>query len=123
HRPPPSRHRRRGAGAGEGAALMLAGMSLGTDIKRYSRGVMPRVAIGAIIFLPLMYGALYLWAFWNPFAEVNRIPAAVVNLDAGATVEGQSLDAGDQVVDQLVGSGQLDLTKATPDEASKGIDE
>ncbi|MDN5760172.1 MAG: YhgE/Pip family protein, partial [Tomitella sp.] len=101
---------------------MLAGMSLGTDIKRYSRGALPRIAIGAIVFLPLMYGALYLWAFWNPFAAVNKIPAAVVNLDTGTTVEGKPLDAGDQVVQQLVGSHQLDLAEVSAQEAHDGIE-
>lgn len=100
---------------------MLAGMSLGTDIKRYSRGVMPRVAIIAIIFLPLMYGALYLWAFWNPFNEVDQIPAALVNSDRGAEVEGEKLNAGDQVVDALLESKQLDLTVVDHDEAMHGL--
>src|SRR5699024_11101275 len=119
-RPPPAHRGRRGAREGrtcEGtAALMLAGMSLGTDITRYSRGVMPRVAIIAIIFLPLMYGALYLWAFWNPFNEVDQIPAALVNSDRGAEVEGEKLNAGDQVVDALLESKQLDLTVVDHDE-------
>jgi putative membrane protein len=37
---------------------MLAGMSLGTDLKRYSRGTMPRLALITIILLPLLYGAM-----------------------------------------------------------------
>jgi putative membrane protein len=35
---------------------MLAGMSLGTDLKRYSRGVLPRVALLTVILMPLLYG-------------------------------------------------------------------
>ena len=41
--------------------IMLAGMSLGTDLKRYSRGLMPRIALITIIVMPLLYGAMYLW--------------------------------------------------------------
>lgn len=37
---------------------MLAGMSLGTDLKRYPRGTMPRLALITIILLPLLYGAM-----------------------------------------------------------------
>lgn len=59
--------------------MVLAGMSLGTDLKRYSRGLMPRIALVTIILMPLLYGAMYLWAFWNPFAEVNKVPVALVN--------------------------------------------
>ena len=62
-------------------------MSLGTDLKRYSRGTLPRVAIITVVLLPLLYGAMYLWAFWNPFAEVNKVPVALVNADRGAVVD------------------------------------
>ncbi len=39
---------------------MLAGMSLGADLKRYSRGVLPRIALLTAIVMPLLYGAMYL---------------------------------------------------------------
>lgn len=100
---------------------MLAGMSLGTDLKRYSRGTMPRLALITIIVLPLLYGAMYLWAFWNPFAAIDKIPVAIVNQDTGATVSGDQLHAGDQVTRALVDSGQLDLHQVSEDEAAKGV--
>ncbi|OBG04350.1 YhgE/Pip domain-containing protein [Mycolicibacter sinensis] len=100
---------------------MLAGMSLGTDLKRYSRGTMPRVALITIIVLPLLYGAMYLWAFWNPFAAIDKIPVALVNEDTGATVSGNQLHAGDEVTRALVDSGQLDLHRVSESDAAKGV--
>ncbi|MGV0627262.1 YhgE/Pip family protein [Mycolicibacter minnesotensis] len=100
---------------------MLAGMSLGTDLKRYSRGTMPRLALITIIVLPLLYGAMYLWAFWNPFAAIDKIPVAIVNEDTGATVSGDQLRAGDEVTRALVDSGQLDLHQVSQSEAAKGV--
>ncbi|MEB3021951.1 YhgE/Pip domain-containing protein [[Mycobacterium] crassicus] len=100
---------------------MLAGMSLGTDLKRYSRGTMPRLALITIIVLPLLYGAMYLWAFWNPFAAIDKIPVALVNEDTGATVSGNPLHAGDEVTRALVDSGQLDLHQVSAGEASAGV--
>lgn len=100
---------------------MLAGMSLGTDLKRYSRGTMPRLALITIIVLPLLYGAMYLWAFWNPFAAVGQIPVALVNEDQGATAEGRQLHAGDQVAEALLTSRQLDLHRTSAAEAAKGV--
>jgi putative membrane protein len=100
---------------------MLAGMSLGTDIKRYSRGTLPRIALVTVVVLPLLYGAMYLWAFWNPFAEVNKIPVALVNEDRGTITQGQNLRAGDQVADALLKSGELDLTPMSADQAAKGV--
>ena len=76
-------------------------MSLGTDIKRFSRGALPRIAIVTVILLPLLYGAMYLWVFWNPFDEVNKLPVALVNEDTGAQAQGKPLRAGDQVAKAL----------------------
>jgi putative membrane protein len=100
---------------------MLAGVSLGSDSKRYFRGTMPRIAIATIILMPLLYGAMYLWAFWNPFGAVDRIPAAIVNNDTGRSATGQQVDAGDQVVKSLIASGQLDLEEVSEQEASDGL--
>ncbi len=100
---------------------MLAGMSLGTDLKRYSRGTMPRIALITIIVLPLLYGAMYLWAFWNPFAAIDKIPVALVNEDQGATVTGHQLHAGDEVAAALLKSGQLDLHQMSASQAAQGV--
>lgn len=99
----------------------LAGLSLGTDIKRYSRGVVPRIALVTIILMPLLYGAMYLWAFWNPFAEVNKVPVALVNEDRGALVQGEHVNAGDEVATALVASGQLKLQETSAAEAAAGV--
>ncbi|OKH72112.1 hypothetical protein EB73_09295, partial [Mycobacterium sp. SWH-M3] len=96
-------------------------MSLGTDLKRFSRGTMPRVAVITIILMPLLYGAMYLWAFWNPFGEVNKVPVALVNEDRGTVTQGQLVKAGDEVSDALVDSGELQLHRVSTDEAADGV--
>ncbi|MGV0644804.1 YhgE/Pip family protein [Mycolicibacterium sp. XJ879] len=96
-------------------------MSLGTDLKRYSRGVLPRLALTTIILMPLLYGAMYLWAFWNPFGEVNKLPVALVNEDRGAQSQGQQVNAGNQVARSLLDSGQLDLHEMSAAEAADGV--
>ncbi|MGV9793306.1 YhgE/Pip family protein [Gordonia sp. NPDC003422] len=101
---------------------MLAAFSPGSDFKRYYRGQMPRLALIVIVLMPLMYGALYLWAFWNPFDAVNKIPVAIVNADQGATVQGKPLNAGKQVTDGLIASDQLDLHVVSAQEAKDGVE-
>ncbi len=73
---------------------MLAGLAFGSEIKRFGRSRMTRVAIVVLMLLPLVYGALYLWAFWDPFGHVNKMPVALVNSDRGAVVSGQQFNAG-----------------------------
>lgn len=77
---------------------MIAGLHLGTELKRFKRARLARVSIVAIILIPLLYSTLYLWAFWDPFGKVTQLPIAFVNDDAGTTVDGQPLNAGDQIV-------------------------
>ncbi|MET0699074.1 MAG: YhgE/Pip domain-containing protein [Mycobacterium sp.] len=96
-------------------------MSLGTDLKKYSRGALPRIALVTIVLMPLLYGAMYLWAFWNPFAEVSKVPVALVNEDAGAVAQGQQLKAGDEVAEALMKSGQLDLHQVSAADAAAGV--
>ncbi len=82
---------------------------------------MPRVALVTIILMPLLYGAMYLWAFWNPFAEVDKVPVALVNEDTGAVANGTPLRAGDEVSEALLNSGQLDLHEVSAAEAAAGV--
>lgn len=100
---------------------MFAAFSPGSDIKRYYRGTMPRLALVVIMLMPLLYGAMYLWAFWNPFAAADKIPVALVNEDRGAVVMGEKLNAGEQVAKGLIESKQLDLHEVSPAEAADGV--
>ncbi|WP_029262694.1 MULTISPECIES: YhgE/Pip domain-containing protein [Microbacterium] len=101
---------------------MIAAFSPGSDFKRYYRGRMPRLAVAVIILMPLLYGALYLWAFWNPFGNVNHLPVAIVNLDEGADAMGEPLDAGTQVVKGIVDSGQLETHVVDEAEGTAGLE-
>lgn len=101
---------------------MIAAFSPGSDFKRYYRGRMPRLAVAVIILMPLLYGALYLWAFWNPFGNVNNLPVAIVNLDEGADAMGESLDAGTQVAQGIVASGQLETHVVDEAEGVAGLE-
>lgn len=55
------------------------------ELRRFGRGKLPRAALAALLLLPLLYGALYLWSFWDPYGRLDRIPVALVNDDKGAT--------------------------------------
>ena len=87
---------------------MLAGLAFGSEIKRFGRSRLTRVAIVVLMLLPLVYGALYLWAFWDPFGHVNKMPVALVNSDKGAVVSGQEFNAGTEIAKSLTADGSLD---------------
>ncbi|MEG0757135.1 MAG: YhgE/Pip domain-containing protein, partial [Raoultibacter sp.] len=77
----------------------------------------------AIAIMPLLYGALYLAAFQDPYARLNTVPVAVVNEDKGAIIAGESRTLGDDVIDELKNNDEgLQWNFVSADEAQKGLD-
>lgn len=73
--------------------------------------------------LPLLYGALYLWSFWDPYGRLDRIPVALVNDDKGATADGSRLAAGDQITKGLRDSQVFDWHQVSATEAREGVED
>ena len=44
------------------------------------------ISIIAVLFIPVMYAGMFLWAFWDPYANLSDLPVAVVNADEGARI-------------------------------------
>src|SRR5690625_1333313 len=59
------------------------------------------IAITAILFVPVLYAGMFLWAFWDPYDKLDEIPVAIVNDDEGYYFEGEQLRLGDELVDNL----------------------
>ncbi|MWA10571.1 YhgE/Pip domain-containing protein [Streptomyces sp. BA2] len=93
------------------------------ELKRFGRGKLPRMALVALLLLPLLYGALYLCSFWDPYGRLDRIPVALVNDDKGATAAGKKLAVGDGIVDGLEDSKTFDWHEVSSAEARKGVED
>ncbi|MGP3981293.1 YhgE/Pip family protein [Streptomyces sp. KR80] len=93
------------------------------ELKRFGRGRLPRAALAALLLLPLLYGALYLWSFWDPYGRLEKIPVALVNSDRGATVKGEKVAAGDDIASGLKDSKTFDWHEVSPAEARSGLEE
>ncbi|MET9608349.1 YhgE/Pip domain-containing protein [Streptomyces sp. NPDC006512] len=93
------------------------------ELKRFGRGKLPRAALVALLLLPLLYGALYLWSFWDPYARLDKVPVALVNADTGATVDGKRIEAGDEITKKLHNSKTFDWREVSAAEAAKGLED
>ncbi|MFF3175258.1 YhgE/Pip family protein [Streptomyces sp. NPDC057900] len=93
------------------------------ELRRFGRGRLPRAALAALLLLPLLYGALYLWSFWDPYGRLDRIPVALVNDDKGATAEGKRIEAGDEITGRLLDSKVFDWHEVSAKEADKGVED
>lgn len=92
------------------------------ELRRFGRGRLPRAALAALLLLPLLYGALYLWSFWDPYGRLDRIPVALVNDDKGAAAEGKRITAGDEITGKLLDSKVFEWHQVSAAEADKGVE-
>ena len=74
-----------------------------SELKRMTGGLLPKLTIIALTMVPLLYGAVYLYANWDPYSNLDQIDAALVVEDTGATSgDGTQLHAGQDVADSLI---------------------
>ncbi|MFJ4559350.1 YhgE/Pip family protein [Streptomyces massasporeus] len=93
------------------------------ELRRFGRGKLPRAALVALLVLPLLYGALYLWSFWDPYGRLDKIPVALVNADKGATADGKKITAGDDITKGLHDSKTFDWQEVSAAEARRGVED
>jgi putative membrane protein len=51
------------------------------ELKRIFKSKMLLATLVGVVILPLIYGGLYLWAFWDPYGKMENLPIAIVNED------------------------------------------
>jgi len=96
---------------------------IAAEFRRLTASPMSIVALIALMCVPVLYGGLYLWANQNPYANLDRIPAAIVVDDTGATVDGETVNYGDQVADQLIQDGSFQWHRVAKGSAASGVDD
>ncbi|MCT6924643.1 YhgE/Pip domain-containing protein [Metasolibacillus sp.] len=79
------------------------------------------VSIVAVLFIPVLYSGMFLWAFWNPYAQLTNLPVAIVNEDSGANFEGETMHLGEELTDKLVSSEQFKFEEISAEDAEKQL--
>ncbi|MFJ6607674.1 YhgE/Pip family protein [Streptomyces lydicus] len=92
------------------------------ELRRFGRGKLPRLGLVALMLIPLLYGALYLCSFWDPYARLDKIPVALVNEDRGATAGGKKITAGDDLTEKVTDSKTFDWQEVSAADAAKGVE-
>ncbi|GGW91775.1 YhgE/Pip domain-containing protein [Streptomyces noursei] len=92
------------------------------ELRRFGRGKLPRLGLVALMLIPLLYGALYLCSFWDPYSRLDKIPVALVNEDQGATADGKKLTAGADLARNVKDSKTFDWEEVNAADAAKGLE-
>ncbi|MFI7429292.1 YhgE/Pip family protein [Micromonospora sp. NPDC049836] len=94
------------------------------ELRRMARGRLPRAALAVLTVIPLLYGALYLYAFWDPYGKLDRIPVALVNADRPATAgDGSAVHAGQDLTDELLDRKVFGWTVTDQADATAGLND
>lgn len=102
-----------------------------SELTRLSRGVFGKLIVLALIAVPSIYAGLLTWSNLDATTSLDRVPAAIVNLDEPATVtdangKKQTVPLGRVVTGELVGndsSSNLDWSLTDAQKAQEGLED
>ena len=75
----------------------------------------------AIIILPSLYALINVQACWDPYDNTGNLEFAVANLDTGSSFEGEDINVGDQLEDELKRNDDFYWTFVSEDELREGV--
>lgn len=100
-------------------------MGIFTSLKNELLGILHNrkllIAVIGVMTVPLLYSGTYLWAFWDPYGHLDRLPVAVVNNDEGAVYNGSKLEIGKDLVKELKKKESFQWKFVSEKEADKGL--
>ena len=91
------------------------------DWKNILHNPVALLIVAGLLVLPSLYAWVNLVACWDPYGNTNGIKVAVVNLDKGVTLEGNAINAGDEIVKNLQGNDAIGWQFVEEDDAEYGL--
>ena len=79
------------------------------------------LSILVMFVMPLLYCGLLLYAFWDPYGQLEDLPVAIVNEEQGAIYEEEQLALGDELVANLLDSPNFNFIEMTRSEADEKL--
>ena len=87
----------------------------------FSKNPIVVLTLLAIIILPSLYALINIQACWDPYDNTGNLEFAVANLDKGATFDGEEINVGDQLEDELKRNDDFYWTFVSEDELREGV--
>jgi putative membrane protein len=81
------------------------------------------IPILAVLFIPVLYSGMFLWAFWDPYSHLKDLPVAIVNNDQGAEFDNERLSLGKDLVEKLKESKDFRFIFVDKDSGNAGLRE
>lgn len=80
------------------------------------------VSLIAVMLLPVIYSASFLTSMWDPYGKTEELPIAVVNEDQKAVLNGENIEIGKEVVNELNKNDSFEWHFVSMEEAHEGVE-
>lgn len=91
------------------------------DLRFLLKNKIKLIGIIVVCFIPILYSCLYLYAFWNPYGKLDKLPIAVVNMDKGSVKDNKQVNYGNDIIDSLKDNTTLNWVFTDYDDADSGV--
>lgn len=92
-----------------------------SEIDKIIKSRFIRLAVIVVAFMPLLYSFLYLYAFWDPYSKLDKLPVAIVNQDTGGIYDDKNENIGKQIIDKLKEGREFDYKFVNYQEGINGL--
>ncbi|REK74346.1 YhgE/Pip domain-containing protein [Paenibacillus paeoniae] len=93
----------------------------GKELSAIARNKKVLIPVIAVLTVPVMYTAMFLGAFWDPYAQMEDLPVAIINSDQGTEFDGKQMHIGDDFEEKLRENPKFDWAFVTREEAVQGM--
>lgn len=93
------------------------------ELKALTKNKVIMAGLVVALFIPTMYSATFLWAFWDPYDYTENLKVAVVNEDKPITFQGEELHFGEQITDELADDKNFEWQFVDKQQAVDGLDD
>lgn len=95
----------------------------GRELAAICRNKKVLIPVIAVLMIPVLYSAMFLGAFWDPYARLADLPVAIVNSDEGTELNGKTMNVGEEFVEQLKENKTFNWEFVTLDEVEAGFED
>lgn len=92
------------------------------DAKRISRRPVAVILTLGVMVLPSLYAWFNIQANWDPYGNTSSLKVAVANTDEGSSINGISVNVGEQITEKLETNDQIGWQFVSKENAMMGVE-
>lgn len=93
-----------------------------TKIHKFIKEHFMVIVMIAIMLIPSIYTVLFLGSMWDPYGNTESLPVAVVNQDKTVVYNGEKINIGEQLCENLASNNSLQFNFVDENVALKGLE-